>query len=248
MLSSARAVIVNARTVQEDVSRYFPNSTARIFALPFAPTPLPAQATRGYDMVKKMFGLPERYFLISNQFWIHKAHRTAFEALARLRRELPNDDLHIVCTGNTYDYRFPNYFESLRTLVENLGLSEKIHFLGYIDKLDQLRIMAKAVAVIQPSLFEGGPGGGAVYDAVAAGVPAIVSNIGVNLEIGDEENVVFFEARSCDDLALKMKSIAGSVRSCESLVSKTRMRTRLAYAGQILLAAIDHASREQWRR
>jgi glycosyltransferase involved in cell wall biosynthesis len=132
--------------------------------------------------------------------------------------------------------------------VENLGLSEKIHFLGYIDKLDQLRIMAKAVAVIQPSLFEGGPGGGAVYDAVAAGVPAIVSNIGVNLEIGDEENVVFFEARSCDDLALKMKSIAGSVRSCESLVSKTRMRTRLAYAGQILLAAIDHASREQWRR
>ena len=44
-------------------------------------------------------------------------------------------------------------------------------------------MMREAVAVVQPTSFEGGPGGGSVFDAVALGVPTIVSDIPVNREI-----------------------------------------------------------------
>jgi glycosyltransferase involved in cell wall biosynthesis len=63
--------------------------------------------------------------------------------------------------------------------------------------------MKKSIALIQPTLFEGGPGGGSVYDAIAHGVPCIVSDIPVNMEIEDD-NVLFFKAGSSDDLSMKM--------------------------------------------
>ena len=56
-------------------------------------------------------------------------------------------------------------------------------FFGLVPKEHQIEIMKRAIAVIQPSRFEGGPGGGSVYDATSLGVRSIVSDIPVNLEL-----------------------------------------------------------------
>src|SRR6266849_6060937 len=50
--------------------------------------------------------LPGKFFIISNQFWMHKSHQTAFDAL-RLIRDAGFADVHILCTGNLHDYRAP---------------------------------------------------------------------------------------------------------------------------------------------
>ena len=84
-----------------------------------------------------------------------------------------------------------------------MNLSQYIHFLGYIPKKDQLQILRGAIALLQPTLFEGGPGGGAVYDAVSLGVPSIVSDIPVNKEILGG-NVFFFHTGSSDAMKEKM--------------------------------------------
>lgn len=60
---------------------------------------------------------------------------------------------------------------------------------------------------MQPTLFEGAPGGGSIYDSLSLGVPSTISHISVNLEIDKEKNVIFFKAGSSDDMALKMKHI-----------------------------------------
>jgi glycosyltransferase involved in cell wall biosynthesis len=65
--------------------------------------------------------------------------------------------------------------------------------------------MKNACAVIQPTRFEGGPGGGAVYDAVSLDVPAIVSDIPVNREV-DTAAIEFFPAGDAVALAGKMKT------------------------------------------
>jgi glycosyltransferase involved in cell wall biosynthesis len=87
-----------------------------------------------------------------------------------------------------------------------LNIKNNILILGYIPKNDQLAVLKNCIAVIQPTLFEGGPGGGAVYEAVGYGIPSIVSDISVNREINDE-TVIFFKAGSPDDLAEKMRVV-----------------------------------------
>jgi glycosyltransferase involved in cell wall biosynthesis len=60
------------------------------------------------------------------------------------------------------------------------------------------------VALVQPTLFEGTPGGLAVADAVSLGVPVIASDIPVNREISEGE-VSYFKPGSVLDLAEKME-------------------------------------------
>ena len=123
-------------------------------------------------------------------------------------------------------------------------MSDYIRFLGYIPKDDQLAIMRGAVAVVQPTLFEGGPGGGAVYDAVSSGTPSIVSDIVVNLEI-DLGVVRFFKAGSPKDLAEKMADamVNPPIRpsKSETLMQLTKRQQEL---GRVLLDASRLAIRE----
>ena len=75
--------------------------------------------------------------------------------------------------------------------------------LGLIPKRDQIELLKGAVALIQPTLFEGGPGGGAAYDAIGLDVSVILSDIPVNLEI-DCGQVAFFPAGDAEALSVLM--------------------------------------------
>lgn len=202
LIHNANTVLVNSKFVKNDLKNFFKAEDSKIISLPFSPF-LRKDWRERLETIEVAESLPENFFLISNQFWFHKSHITAFEALRIFIDKYHHNDVHIVCTGNTYDYRQPNYFNTLMKKISELRLTDRIHFLGYISKEKQLKIMSKAISVIQPSLFEGGPGGGAVYDAVALGVRSIVSDIPVNLEI-DDELVTFFKTGDAEDLADKM--------------------------------------------
>ncbi len=225
LLADAGAVVVNARTVVDDIEEFYPNHQAKLFVLPFCPPINPVLSDDSVD-VGRTYNLPDKYFLISNQFWIHKSHETAFAALHLVQDA--GRDVHILCTGNTTDYRWPGHFDKLKTWIAKNHLQEKIHFLGVLPKRDQLAIMRQSVALIQPTLFEGGPGGGAVYDAVSTCTPAIVSDIDVNREI-DIGVIEFFRAGSAEDLAKKMLEFLndppirmGKIKALEILAQRRR--------------------------
>jgi glycosyltransferase involved in cell wall biosynthesis len=209
MLSNFKAIFVNAREVKKDVDKFFPIHNCRIFNLPFAASPIKYWLEDfDFQSLHLQYKLPSKYFMIANQFWIHKSHITAFRALAYYS----DKDMHMVCTGKMQDYRDADYFSFLKKEIHSLGIDERVHFLGYVPKLDQIRIMRSAYAVLQPTLFEGAPGGGAVYDAVALGIPTVISDIPVNLEI-DSESVIYFKAGSSDDMVLKMEQLSSVKRT-----------------------------------
>jgi glycosyltransferase involved in cell wall biosynthesis len=202
LLADAPAVVVNAVAVVQDIGEFYPDHRARLFALPFCPQVNLKRFSNASDSeVRAAYHLPASYFMISNQFWIHKSHETAFMAL-RLVRDAGHD-VHLVCTGSTHDYRWPEHFNNLKAIIEKNNLRDYVRILGLIPKGDQLAIMRGSLAVIQPTLFEGGPGGGSVYDAVSTRTPCIVSDIPVNREI-DIGVVRFFAAGSAEDLAAKI--------------------------------------------
>jgi glycosyltransferase involved in cell wall biosynthesis len=235
LLADAAAVIVNAKSVISDIEKYYPNRRAKLFALPFCPPPIRNLFGEKSDVLNK-YALPNRYFMISNQFWVHKSHETAFIALG-LAAEA-GLKVHLVCTGNPHDYRRPEHFNELKSLIAEKRVEDQIHFLGVIPKRDQLAMMRQSVAVIQPTLFEGGPGGGSVYDAISTGTPAIVSDIEVNREI-DIGIVEFFKAGSPEDLAatmLKMLSSPPQRMSSEATIDLLSKRQREAGARLLEIA------------
>lgn len=206
VLESAPAIVVTSQAVKRDIETFYPGQASQIFVWPFAPFPFNEWFDRYETNVVESYSLPSRYFLISSQFWRHKSHVTAIEALALVRPHLNYSDVKLICTGATDDYRHPGYFDELQRRIADLGLTDAVMILGHIPKRDQIEILKKAVVLIQPTLFEGTQGGLAVYDAVGLGVRAIVSDIPVNLEIQDSL-VTFFRTGSAKDLAQKLLNI-----------------------------------------
>jgi glycosyltransferase involved in cell wall biosynthesis len=237
LLRDSTTVIVNARAVRNDIYRFYPYVSAAVYALPFAPVPS-AGWFEAHDDVRRKYSLPDRYFLISNQFWVHKDHLTAFRALLTAR------DSHIVCTGEMIDYNHPGHVDELRSFVLNNGLDGRVTLLGHIPKRDQIEIMKQSRAVIQPSLFEGGPGGGCVFDAAALGVPVILSDIDINREV-EIDNAFFFEAGNGEALAELMMYFS------EREVERVSKEALLSYGqkqavrlGESLMSAISHTMQQ----
>ena len=234
------ALIVTSETAKEDIHKYYPECTKDIYVIPFSPAPRQFWLDKEGSVLETYnFPAGMKYFLISNQFWIHKDHPCAFRALAELHKTPGFEDIHIICTGATEDYRNPNYLNELNALNKELGVDGYVHFLGYISKIDQILLMKESIAVIQPTLYEGSPGGGEIEDAVSLGVRSIVSDIPVNLEM-QEDTVTFFQSGSADDLAGKMKKILTTDYTRPSkteLVAMGKQRQKHYY--EILCAMID---------
>ena len=203
MVNHHKKIIVNAQTVKDDLIKFFNARAEQIFVLPYTPK-IDLRFYKDYSAQIKKYNLPARYFMMSNQFWIHKDHPTALRAFAEYLKT--DSNMEFIFTGAMEDYRRPQYINELKQLVQDLHIEKKVRFLGLIPKEEQLQIMKGATAVIQTTLFEGGPGGGSVWDAISLGIPVVLSDISTNKEVIGER-VHFFKAQDAQDLCQKMQEV-----------------------------------------
>lgn len=197
--------LMTSDNAAEDLKRFYPGNY-KVYAQPFAPI-----AAKSFWIIEKVnlekYHLPKQYFLISNQFWPHKKHQTAIDAM-KILREKGWDEVQLICTGRmSGDYRVAEYCNMLKQRVIDKKLENCVRFVGYIPKYDQIEMMKKAVALVQPSVFEGDPGGCSVYNANSLGVASIMTDIPVNMEAENHDNIFIFEKENAVDLASKMESL-----------------------------------------
>jgi glycosyltransferase involved in cell wall biosynthesis len=130
-------------------------------------------------------------------------------------------------------------------LLNSLGIADKVKILGHIPKLDQIALLKKSLAVIQTTLFEGGPGGGSVYDSISLGVPAIVSNIPINLEI-DCGDVVYFKVGNDTDLGDAMFTLDTKIyqRQSNNVLWSMNLKRR-ALGAESLIAVVNEALKKR---
>jgi glycosyltransferase involved in cell wall biosynthesis len=103
---------------------------------------------------------------------VQKAHDVLIKAAASLASRHPRVHLVWAGTGEIAD--------QLRGQVNEHALSERVHMLGHrTDVVEQL--LPAADAFVLPSLFEGMPF--AALEAMAAGLPSVLSDIGPHREI-----------------------------------------------------------------
>ena len=235
LVRTAPVVIVHSLDVKADLISYFAPLRAEIVALPFAAAADSKWFQLDSAKVLQRYRLPAQYFLCSNQFWQHKNHGVILEALALARSQ--NKQMPVVFTGQMLDYRNPNYVTDLMARVKALGISDDCHFLGLIPKLDQIAIMRSAVAVIQPTLFEGSPGGLASAEAIGVGQRVIVSDIPVNREIQQYVSEFFppTDAKTLFDAMCRLWKRPGARATHDQLLAQGLERRR--HFGRVLRSA-----------
>ena len=204
-------VVLSSKTAAADFQKFFPNSQCQTEVLQFR-TSLPSSLYEVNPLViKEKYNLPERFFLISNQFWQHKNHLIVLESL----KILQESSIYpvIVCTGHIYDYRKPNYMDIILQAIHTYGLANQVYLLGLIPRIDQIQLMRHSLAVIQPSLFEGWST--VVEDARCLGKKMILSDFPVHLE-QDPPGCVFFERDSPQQLSDRKSTRLNSSHSSVS--------------------------------
>jgi glycosyltransferase involved in cell wall biosynthesis len=195
-------VVLSSKTAAEDFKTFFPDAADKAQVLSFKTSPSPDWYDGNPLQVQQKYCLPDRFFLVSNQFWQHKNHLIVFEALKQLKARSITPAL--VCTGHIYDYRKPDYSDIILNSIHQAGIAHQVYLLGLIPKLDQIQLMRRSLAVIQPSLFEGWST--LVEDARVLGKTIILSDLPVNLE-QDPPHSVFFDQTSPDQLAQRIEEL-----------------------------------------
>ena len=143
--------------------------------------------------------LKEEFFLIANQLWKHKNHTYAIKAFKEYIDKYQDENTMLYCTGYVHDHRDLTHSSSVFDLIERLDLTSRVKFLGYLDRKEFLKYLTNCKALIQPTLFEGSPGGFSVADAVAYGVPVLLSDIPINREV-DKGDIQYFDLNNISSL------------------------------------------------
>lgn len=184
-----RKMVLSSNSVKEDYFKTYPGYTNNIYIIPFVSAiEMRIVQENKTEQTKKKYDITGKYFFVANQFWKHKNHRIVFEALAYAKKN-KNIEITVVCTGRLEDYRNETYVEELRKYIQQNHLEENIKILGFIDREEQLQLMKGALAVIQPSLFEGW--GTVVEDAKTLHKKIIMSDIAVHEEQKNADCTIF---------------------------------------------------------
>lgn len=205
ILENSALVMLSSRSAYIDASNFLPQikCAVNIYVLPrFFGKELLQQLDEAYD--DRLYE-PSTYFVSASQEWGHKRHDVVIEGFYRFLQLQPvhtQRSFRLIFTGqrNNYD---ESILKRNNRLIDELQLNEQIFHTGYIAKSQQLSIIKNAIALIQASEFEGGPGTSGMLEAAALGTIIIASRIPQNIET-DYGIIKYFELNNAPDLAREM--------------------------------------------
>jgi len=114
------------------------------------------------------------------------------------------------------------YAESLQQLARELGVGNRVHFLGYVTDAELAYLYSRAEALVFPSFIEGF--GMPVLEAMHAGLPVITSNSGALAEVAGDA-ALLVDPTHPEDIAEAMSRIASDVELKGELKGKGRTRS-----------------------
>ena len=155
------------------------------------------------------------FIIYTGSLYPHKNVEVLIKAVKKLNKEM-QVYLVIVCARNIF-------YERFLKKVEKLGAKNYVNFIGFVPDEELAAIYQHAEAFVFPSLIEGFglPG----LEAMACGVPVLVSDIPVFREIY-KDAVVYFDPFSVNDLVEKIKKI----------IKDEKLKRRLKIKGKKLIS------------
>ena len=243
-IEKGKFVILSSKDAFKDFRTFSPDNTEKARVLRFVSYVAPEiyeQTDRMAETIKQKYDIPQKYFYLPNQFWVHKNHKIVFEAISILKKRGIN--VKIIFTGYNIDYRNKNYYAQLTDYVKKEQIKENIKILGLVDSLTVYYLMRNCVSVINPSLFEGWSS--TVEEAKSLGKNIILSDLNVHRE-QNPPSAIYFNPNNAEELAdilqQKWTSASGGPDKELETVARENMKSRMLDFGrtykQIVMEAI----------
>ena len=229
VLPRASFILTGTHAGRSEIVHYYGVNPDNVIVVPF-----PAPAFAGEDRrhaisdIRKKYGIRGDFLIYPAQFWPHKNHVNVLLALALLKRTR-GIVIEMVFTGSdkgNAEYVFGK--------INELGLHDQVHVLGFVPREDLRALYSKALALTFASFF--GPDNIPPLEAFALGCPVIASRVsGAEEQLGDA--ALLFDPADPEELASAILTISQDRELRARMVQKgaeiAKTRTPQAYVEQV---------------
>ena len=215
VLPRAAYVITGTEAGKKEVVDFYRIPAQRVKVVPFA---APGAVSQSGAAGALGLALPKTpYLFYPAQIWPHKNHIALLLAL-KILVEREGLDFSIVFTGSDKGNR-----QYVQRVVTDLGLSDRVHFRGFVPREELIRLYRNAFALTFPSFF--GPDNIPPLEAFALGCPVIAARVsGADEQMGDA--ALLFDPRDEAQLAATIKELHATPGLREALVRRGQERVR----------------------
>lgn len=217
----ASEVIVN--------SNYMKSEIQRLFGLPFEKINVVPNGVnlnnfnnvyRDYDFRRRFAMDNEKIILFMGRLVYEKGIQHLIAAMPKILDHYHDTKLVIAGKGGMLD--------ELKAEAEHLGISQKVYFAGYLNSKDVQKMYRCADVSVFPSTYE--PFGIVALEAMLAGVPVVVSDIGGLNEIV-EHGVTGMKsyAGNPNSLADSILTLLFDHKLCDQVVKNAKAKVKTEY-------------------
>ena len=162
---------------------------------------LSAPDQRGIDRHRSALGIGLRpYMFYPANYWPHKNHRMLLTAYGMFLSRNPDNSLDLVFTGALEDLE-----KDLKRAVEQMGLTGRVHFLGFLPQEQFEAVWYGCEFLIFPSLYEGF--GIPVLEAMSIGKPVLCSDTTSLPEVAGKA-ALYFDPRKPGDIVKCLERVS----------------------------------------
>ena len=214
----ASMIFVGTEAGKHEVVSFYQVPAERVKVIP-QPTPDFALRASRKDLagLHEKYGIGKEYIFYPAQFWPHKNHLALLLALDRLRSNF-GLLFDLVLVGSDQ-----GNLQRVRRATEDLGLSNQVHFLGFVPQEDLVGLYQNAFAMVYPTFF--GPDNLPPLEAFALGCPVIAANVfGAQEQL--EDAALLVNPKDEEEIARTVKSLYDDSELRRTLIERGLRRAR----------------------
>ena len=213
-------------------SNYMKNELQRLFNLPFEKINVVSNGInlhnftgieRDYDFRRHYAMDNEKIILFMGRLVYEKGIQHLIAAMPKILENYHDAKLVIAGKGGMID--------ELRRQVDHLGLGNKVYFTGYLGAKDVQRMYKCADVAVFPSTYE--PFGIVALEAMLAGVPVVVSDVGgLNEIVSHGVNGMKSYAGNANSIADSILTLLYDHKLCETVTKNAKLKVKQEFNWQ----------------
>ena len=210
-------------------SNYMKNELQRLFGLPYEkinviPNGINTTAYTGiekdYDFRRQYAMDNEKIILFMGRLVYEKGVQHLISAMPKILDKYHDAKLLIAGKGGMEN--------ELKAQVERMGLRDKVYFTGYLNARQVSKMYRCADISVFPSTYE--PFGIVALEAMLAGVPTVVSDVGgLNEIVTHGVDGMKSYAGNCNSLADSILELLFKPELCDNIVKKAKVKVKNEY-------------------
>jgi glycosyltransferase involved in cell wall biosynthesis len=174
--AAARAslVLTDSEASKRDILSHLNLAATRVRVVYLAPGPhyRPVDDPDHLETVRRKYDLPEDFVLWLSGFDVRKNARSLLHAYTWVHQAL--GEYHPLVMAGVTPEEDTRFFPDPRRIAAELGVTDAVHFPGWVDEADKPALYSAATVFVYPSRYEGF--GLPILEAMACGTPVVTSN------------------------------------------------------------------------